>query len=98
MSKREFAKSKEFIAAVVSSTTAGFAGSGYSVEFFPDGKHRVLWNGQIGNSYRSPGEIVRVPQLSQEQVMEADEEAGEGLEEVAKFYVDDLAEQFLSEE
>src|SRR5262245_54646730 len=84
MSKREFVESDEFIDAVVSSTQAGWGGSGYSAEFFDNGFHRVLWNGQIGNLYRSEGEIVPVPQLSQEQVNEANEEAGEGLTEVAK--------------
>jgi hypothetical protein len=98
MSKQEFVRSDEFIDAVVSSTQAGFGGSGYSAEFFEDGSHRILWNGQIGNRYHSAGEIIPVPQLSQEQVNEADEDAGEGLREVAKFYQDELAEQFLSED
>lgn len=94
MSKQEFVKSSEFIDAVVSSTQAGFGGSGYSAEFFSDGSHRVLWDNQIGNKYESAGEIVRVPQLSQEEC----EEAADGdLAEVAEFYRDELAERFLDE-
>jgi len=94
MSKQEFVKSSEFIDAVVSSTQAGFGGSGYSVEFFNDGSHRLLWDNQIGNKYHSAGEIVSVPQLSQEQVSEANDD---DLAEVVEFYRDELAEQFLSE-
>lgn len=98
MSKRQFAQSEEFVDAVVSATQAGFGGSGYSAEFFEDGSHRVLWDGQIGNLYESAGEIIPVPQLSQEEVMEADEENGITLHDVAEFYRDELAERFLSEE
>lgn len=98
MSKQQFVQSEEFVDAVVRSTQAGFGGSGYSVEFFEDGSHRLLWDNQIGNLYQSPGEIVSVPQLTEEQVAECDEEAGEGMEEVVKFYRDELAEEFLREE
>lgn len=95
MSKHEFVKSDEFIDAVIKSTQAGWGGSGYSAEFFEDGSHRVLWDGQIGNLYQSAGEIVGIPQLTESQVSEADEDAGEGLAEVAKFYRDELAADFL---
>jgi len=99
MSKQNFAQSDEFVDAVISATQAGFSGSGYSVEFFEDGSHRLLWDNQIGNLYEHPtSEIVAVPQLSAEQVAECDEDAGEGMREVAKFYRDELAEEFLSEE
>lgn len=98
MSKQQFVESSEFVDAVVSATQAGFGGSGYSVEFFDDGSHRLLWDGQIGNLYQSAGEIVPVPQLSQEEVNEADDDAGITLRDVAEFYRDELAEQFLSEE
>jgi hypothetical protein len=98
MSKQQFVQSEEFVQAVISATQAGFGGSGYSVEFFEDGSHRLLWNGQIGNLYQSPGEIIPVPQLSTEQVAECDEEAGEGMAEVVKFYRDELVEEFLREE
>ena len=98
MSKQQFAQSAEFVDAVVSATQAGFSGSGYSAEFFADGSHRVLWNGQIGNLYESAGEIVPVPQLSQDEVMEADEDNGLTLRDVVEFYRDELVERFLSEE
>lgn len=91
----KFAQSDEFVDAVVSSTKAGWGGSGYSVEVFPDGHHRVLDNNQIGNLYRSPGMIVSIPQLSQEECAEADDEAGLSLHDVAKFYQDELASQML---
>lgn len=58
----------EFDAAVMSSTTAGFGGSGYSVELFEDGTWRVLWDGEIGNLYRSPGVIIAIPQYDQDTV------------------------------
>ena len=98
MSKQEFVKSNEFIEAVVKSTQAGFSGSGYSAEFFKDETHRVLWNNQIGNRYESAGEIVPVPQLSESEYAEADEDNGLTLHDVAEFYRDELAERFLSEE
>ena len=90
-----FTKTEEFAQAVVSSTQAGFGGGSYSVEIFPDGGHRVLDSAQIGNLYRSPGMIVRIPQLSGEEVAEADEEAGLSLLDVAKFYQEELAAQMI---
>lgn len=98
MSKQQFAQSEEFVDAVISSTQAGFGGSGYSAEFFEDGSHRVMWNGQIGNLYESAGEIVPVPQLSQEEVLEADEDNGLTLRDVVEFYRDELVNRFLSED
>lgn len=92
---QKFVQSPEFVDAVVSSTQAGFGGGGYSVEIFPDDTHRVLWNGQIGNRYESPGEIIRIPQLSESEVAEADEENGLSLRDVAAFYQDELAAQLL---
>lgn len=86
---QKFAQSEEFVDAVVSSTQAGFDGSGYSVEVFEDGTSRVLWDNQIGNRYESPGMIVRIPQLSAEEAEEGD------LREVAEFYRDELAAQML---
>jgi hypothetical protein len=90
MNLQEFVKSEEFISAVVSSTKAGFGGSGYSVEFFPDGTHRVLWDNQIGNLYVSAGYIVGIPQLSEEQLSEVDDD--NTIEDVAEFYRSELAE------
>lgn len=54
--------------AIEKSTQAGFSGSGYSVELFADGTHRVLWNNQIGNRYKSPGLIVDIPQLTDDEM------------------------------
>ena len=63
---------KDFEDACVSSTKAGWNGSGYSVELFEDG-YRVLWNNQIGNLYDSPGVILSVPELGDD---DWDEEHG----------------------
>lgn len=57
---------EKFEDAVNSSTKASWGGSGYSVELFEDGEYRVLWDGQIGNLYDSPGIILKVPHLSEE--------------------------------
>ena len=57
-----------FEQAVKDSTSAGFGGSGYSVELFEDGTFRVLWDGQIGNLYVSNGVILGVPQFDQETI------------------------------
>ena len=56
-----------FQEAVDASTKASWGGSGYSVELFPDGTYRVLWNNQIGNRYDSSGVILKVPPLSDEE-------------------------------
>jgi hypothetical protein len=65
--------SDEFESAVQSSTTAGFGGSGYSVELFEDGTWRVLWDNQIGNLYSSSGIILGVPQFDQDTVNDMQE-------------------------
>jgi hypothetical protein len=49
--------------AIMSSTTAGFGGSGYTLELFDDGTFRVLWNGQIGNLHNSRGIMIGIPKL-----------------------------------
>jgi len=59
--------SKSFESAVDSSTKASWGGSGYSVELFDDGTYRVLWDNQIGNLYNSPGLILSVLYLDNEE-------------------------------
>jgi hypothetical protein len=74
--------------AIEKSTQAGFGGSGYSVELFADGTHRVLWDNQIGNRYNSPGLIVGIPKLE-------DDEMGD--DEVPAFYdnaIQEMQERF----
>lgn len=56
-----FLASDDFPEAVASSTRASWGGGSYDVELFPDGHWRVLWSGQIGNRYQSPGMIFNVP-------------------------------------
>jgi hypothetical protein len=58
-----FLKSDDFAEGVVKSTKAGWGGSGYSVELFEDGSHRVLWDNEIGNLYESPGVILGLSAL-----------------------------------
>jgi hypothetical protein len=53
--------------AVDSSTKASWKGSGYSVELFDDGTYRVLYDNQIGNLYDSPGLILSIPPLGDEE-------------------------------
>ena len=57
----------DFKAAVDKSTKASWGGSGYSVELLDNGTYRVLWNNQIGNLYDSPGLILSVPSLGDEE-------------------------------
>lgn len=58
---------EDFKSAVKSSTIASWAGSGYSVELFPDGRYRLLWNNDIGNLYQPPGIILPIPVLNDDE-------------------------------
>jgi hypothetical protein len=58
-----FIQSDDFADGIVKSTKSGWGGSGYSVELFEDGLHRVLWDNEIGNRYESPGTILSLPKL-----------------------------------
>lgn len=58
---------QEFESAVDSATRASWGGDGYSVELFNSGKYRVLYNGEIGNLYYSPGLILPIPFLGQDE-------------------------------
>ncbi len=60
----KFLTSEDFEKGVIAATKAGWGGSGYSVELFPDGTWRVLWDNEIGNLYNSPGEIMRLSKLN----------------------------------
>lgn len=62
-----FMQSGEFESAVDSSTKASWGGGYYAVELFDDGDYQVLASIQIGNLYDTPGLIVRVPALSDEE-------------------------------
>lgn len=84
-----FIASNEFETAVKSSTTAGFGGSGYSVELFEDGTWRVLWDNQIGNLYVSPGVILGIPQFDQDTVNDMEQYGGDA---DLSFALDEAAE------
>lgn len=57
----------DFESACDSSTQAYWGGSGYSVELFDDGTYRVLWDNKIGNLYDSPGLILGIPYLGEDE-------------------------------
>ncbi len=59
--------SEGFESAVDSSTKASWSGGGYSVEIFDDGDYRVLPNNSIGNLYDSPGLLLGVPSLTDDE-------------------------------
>ena len=94
MTKEEFVQSSEFVGAILSSTRASFSGSGYSVEFFNNGEHRLLWDGSIGNLYYHPNSvIIRVPTLSEEQIDEMDDD--DSPDDVVTFYIEEMQKKFL---
>ena len=57
----------DFESAVDSATKASWSGSGYSVELFPDGTYRVLWDAAIGNLYETPGVILGIRALGEDE-------------------------------
>jgi hypothetical protein len=82
---KKFLESPDFAEGCKSATKASWGGSGYSVELFPDGTWRVLWDNEIGNLYISPGEIISLPALDdddyQQDVIE------HGMDEDEYFYL-----------
>lgn len=52
---------------ILSSTKAGFSGGHYKLELLPDGGSRVLWSGNVGNLYDSPGQMISIPQLGEDE-------------------------------
>ena len=62
----ELFMSVSFKAAVDSSTAASWGGGGYSVELFENCSYRILWDNQIGNLYETPGRIISIPTLGDE--------------------------------
>ena len=47
---------------------------GYAVELFPEGAYRVFWNKDSSSLYQSPGLIVRIPRLTDDEYDEDDPE------------------------
>jgi hypothetical protein len=76
----KFLTSPDFRQGVIDSTCASWGGSGWSVELFPDGTWRTLWNNSIGNRYESGGIILRLPTLEDSDMQEYID-AGAGDEE-----------------
>jgi len=92
---KDFVDTNEFCEGVISSTIAGYSGSGYSVEFFENGKSRVIWNNNIGNLYQSSGIIVQLPQLDTEDI-EAPANDKDELREAFVWQQDDLQKAFFA--
>lgn len=65
-----FLRSPDFGEGCKAATKASWGGSGYSVELFADGTWRVLWDNEIGNLYESPGEIISLPVLNDDDYQE----------------------------
>lgn len=67
-----FLESPDFAEGCKAATIASWNGSGYSVELAPNGVDgwRVLWNDHIGNKYDSPGEIIGLPTLNDDDYSE----------------------------
>jgi hypothetical protein len=85
----KFLASDDFKAGVISSSKAFWRGSGYSVELLPNGRYQVLWNNQIGRLYETPGVILSLPVLADE-----DEDMAEYIDDGAGNEDDYLAEAF----
>ena len=56
---------EQFEEGVILSTKASWRGDEYSVELFPDGAYRLLWN--VGSLYDSPGLILGIPPLGDDE-------------------------------
>jgi hypothetical protein len=85
--------------AIASSTKASWGGSGYSVELFPDGRYRVLWDNQIGNKYDSPGAIIGISPCSDDD-WDEDESIDNAIEDIdVKFdqWKSDYADYLVSQ-
>ena len=63
-----FLSSPEFKEEVYKSTQCQYSSPyGQSLEIFPDGTYRTLYQGSIGNKYNTPGRIISIPGLNEEQ-------------------------------
>lgn len=70
----KFMASPDLEKAILSSTKASWGGSGYTLELFQDGTYRVLWDNSIGNLYRSPGILIAIPPLTDDEYGQEDED------------------------
>ena len=53
--------------AIWKATEAGFGGSGYSLELFGNGTHRILRNDSIGKLYTSPGIVIGISRIDNDE-------------------------------
>ena len=79
--------------AIISSTKASWGGSGYSVELFPSGEYRVLWDNSIGNLYYSPGIILAIPALDNDEYSQEDEAGESDASAMSEPFFDNAIEQ-----
>lgn len=80
----DFATSDEFEGSIIDSTKAGWGGSSYSVELFPDGHYQICWTQQIGNRYASPGIILVIPKCTNDEIADDNDD----------WYLDNAIEAF----
>lgn len=87
---------EEFREAVLLSTRLGWGGGAAFLEMFEDGSYRIIPSHQLGNLYQSPGLIVEIPSISDEEMLElkqtADYDISEALREAAALLRDHVAE------
>jgi hypothetical protein len=81
----KFLASNDFADALIKATRTSWGGSGFSVELFPNGTWRVLWNNEIGNLYDTPGVILKLPTLDDDDYQEA--VVNNGMDEEEFFYL-----------
>lgn len=70
-SLESFLASPDFELGCTQATRAAWGGSSYKVELFTDGTWRVLWSNEIGNLYSTPGVILSLPTMDDEEYQEA---------------------------
>jgi hypothetical protein len=92
-----FITSPEFRQSIIDSTKAGWSGSSYKVELFEDGTFKVLWANMIGNLYETPGHIMTIPSLADENYSSRSTDLEADLVEAAFFEEDEIAQSMRNE-
>ena len=58
----------EFSLACDKATKASYSMSGYTLEICSDGTYKVIWDNYLSNQYNSPGILLGIPPLTEEEV------------------------------
>lgn len=74
---------QEFDSACDKATEASYSMSGYSVELCSDGSYRVIWDNNLGNRYDSPGVLLGIPPLTEDET-DAEQAMKDKFEEAMK--------------